>query len=310
MDKLFINEVVNELHTIQDMLRWSTSRFFNAKICYGHGVDNPWDEAVRLVLPSISLPLDIPDSMQNARLTSTERNCIIQRVIRRVNECIPTSYLTNTAWFCGYQLYVDKRVIIPRSPISEIIDNHFNGLIDNNPDSILDMCTGSGCIAIACAYTFPKAKIDAVDISHDALDVAETNIKNHDLTKNISLIQANLFSKLPQMKYELIITNPPYVGAEEISNLPDEYRYEPEIGLAAGSDGLKIIRRILASASDYLKEDGVLVCEVGNNMIKMIEQYADIPFNWLKLYNGGDGIFTLTRQQIINAKHHFSLYKD
>lgn len=164
MDKIFVDEAVNELHTIQDMLRWSVSRFSAANIWYGHGTDNPWDEAVQLVLPSLYLPLDIPEDMRTARLTSSEKHRIVERVIRRVNERIPVAYLTNKAWFCGHEFYVDERVLVPRSPIGELINNHFEGLIGHQPQHILDMCTGSGCIAIACAYAFPEAEVDAVDI--------------------------------------------------------------------------------------------------------------------------------------------------
>ncbi len=165
MDKIFVDEAVNELQTIQDMLRWSVSRFSAANIWYGHGTDNPWDEAVQLVLPSLYLPLDIPEDMRTARLTSSEKHRIVERVIRRVNERIPVAYLTNKAWFCGHEFYVDERVLVPRSPIGELINNKFAGLISKQPQHILDMCTGSGCIAIACAYAFPEAEVDAVDIS-------------------------------------------------------------------------------------------------------------------------------------------------
>ncbi|MBK4775489.1 50S ribosomal protein L3 N(5)-glutamine methyltransferase [Candidatus Pantoea edessiphila] len=310
MNQIHAEEALNELRTIQDMLRWTVSRFLATKIFYGHGADNPWDEAVQLILPSLFLPIDIKEQICHSRLTSSERNHIIKLVTRRINECIPTAYLTNKAWFCGYEFYVDNRVIIPRSPISELIENNFIGLIKNTPDHILDMCTGSGCIAISCAYVFPQAKIDAVDISTDALDVARQNITEHHFINNVNLIQSDLFSKLSNIKYDLIITNPPYVSIEEINTLPNEYHYEPKIGLAAGIDGLKIIRRILAGASNYLNDNGIIICEVGDNMIQIIEQYSDIPFNWLKFDNGGEGVFMITRKQLINAQHHFSIYMD
>ncbi|TQC76462.1 50S ribosomal protein L3 N(5)-glutamine methyltransferase [Pantoea dispersa] len=310
MDKIFVDEAVNELHTIQDMLRWAVSRFSAAGIWYGHGTDNPWDEAVQLVLPTLWLPLDIPEDMRHARLTASERHRIVERVIRRVNERIPVAYLTNKAWFCGHEFYVDERVLVPRSPIGELIENRFAGLIDGAPRHILDMCTGSGCIAIACAYAFPEAEVDAVDISTDALAVAEQNIEEHGLLHHVTPIRADLFRNLPQVKYDLIVTNPPYVDAEDMDDLPSEYRHEPELGLAAGSDGLKLVRRILACAPDYLSEQGVLICEVGNSMVHMMEQYPDVPFTWLEFDNGGDGVFMLTRDQIVAAQSHFSFYKD
>ena len=310
MDKIFVDEAVSELHTIQDMLRWSVSRFAAADIWYGHGTDNPWDEAVQLVLPTLYLPLDIPEDMYTARLTSSERHRIVERVIRRVNERIPVAYLTNKAWFCGHEFYVDERVLVPRSPVGELINNRFAGLISHEPRHILDMCTGSGCIAIACAYAFPEAEVDAVDISTDALAVTEQNIADHGLEQSVTPIRADLFRGLPETPYDLIVTNPPYVDEEDMGDLPDEYRHEPELGLAAGRDGLKLVRRILACAPDYLSEQGVLICEVGNSMVHMIEQYPDVPFTWLEFDNGGDGVFMLTKQQIIDAQHHFKIYKD
>lgn len=184
LDKIFVDEAVNELHTIQDMLRWTVSRFNAANIYYGHGTDNPWDEAVQLVLPSLFLPLDIPEDMHTARLTSSERHRIVERVIRRVNERIPVAYLTNKAWFCGMEFYVDERVLVPRSPIGELINDRFSALIPHPPRHILDMCTGSGCIAIACGYAFPEAEVDAVDISSEVLAVTERNIQAHGVERS------------------------------------------------------------------------------------------------------------------------------
>ncbi|EPQ7119383.1 50S ribosomal protein L3 N(5)-glutamine methyltransferase [Escherichia coli] len=280
MDKIFVDEAVNELQTIQDMLRWSVSRFSAANIWYGHGTDNPWDEAVQLVLPSLYLPLDIPEDMRTARLTSSEKHRIVERVL------------------------------VPRSPIGELINNKFAGLISKQPQHILDMCTGSGCIAIACAYAFPDAEVDAVDISPDALAVAEQNIEEHGLIHNVIPIRSDLFRDLPKVQYDLIVTNPPYVDAEDMSDLPNEYRHEPELGLASGTDGLKLTRRILGNAADYLADDGVLICEVGNSMVHLMEQYPDVPFTWLEFDNGGDGVFMLTKEQLIAAREHFAIYKD
>jgi len=310
MDKIFVDEAVNELHTIQDMLRWSVSRFSAANIWYGHGTDNPWDEAVQLVLPSLYLPLDIPEDMRTARLTSSERHLIVERVIRRVNERIPVAYLTNKAWFCGHEFYVDERVLVPRSPIGELINNHFAGLISHQPRHILDMCTGSGCIGIACAYAFPEADVDVVDISVDALAVTEHNIAEHCLENNVTPMRSDLFRDLPKIQYDIIVTNPPYVDAEDMSDLPGEYHFEPELGLAAGSDGLELARRILGCAPDYLTDDGILICEVGNSMVHLIEQYPDVPFTWLEFDKGGDGVFMLTKSQLLAARTWFGRYQD
>ncbi|MFJ5508199.1 50S ribosomal protein L3 N(5)-glutamine methyltransferase [Pectobacterium jejuense] len=310
MDKIFVDEAVSELHTIQDMLRWAVSRFNAANVYYGHGTDNPWDEAIQLVLPSLYLPLDIPEDMYTSRLITSERQRIVERVIRRVNERIPVAYLTNKAWFCGLEFYVDERVLVPRSPIGELINNYFDEQLPKTPNHILDLCTGSGCIAIACAQAFPEAEVDAVDISSDALAVTEQNIQQHGLEYRVTPIRSDLFRDLPAIRYDLIVTNPPYVDEEDMSDLPQEFRFEPELGLAAGNDGLDLVRRILACAPDYLSDDGVLICEVGNSMVHLIDQYPDIPFTWLEFDNGGDGVFMLTRSQLVDCKDHFSAYRD
>ncbi|MBN6352549.1 50S ribosomal protein L3 N(5)-glutamine methyltransferase [Providencia alcalifaciens] len=310
MEKIFVDEAVAELHTIQDILRWTMSRFNAANVYYGHGTDNPWDEALQLVLPTLYLPLDLPDELLTSRLTPTERHRIIERVLRRINERIPVAYLTNRSWFCGHEFYVDERVLIPRSPIGELINNHFVGLLTDEPQAILDLCTGSGCIAIACAYEFPEAEIDAVDISADVLAVTEQNIASHGLEHQVVPIRSDLFRDMLEVKYDLIVTNPPYVDAEDMDDLPEEFRVEPELALAAGSDGLKLVRRILANAPRFLTKEGVLVCEVGNSMVHLIEQYPDIPFIWLDFEYGGDGVFMLTREQLVEHHEHFALYID
>ncbi|MBN3054466.1 50S ribosomal protein L3 N(5)-glutamine methyltransferase [Pectobacterium brasiliense] len=310
MDKIFVDEAVSELHTIQDMLRWAVSRFNAANVYYGHGTDNPWDEAIQLVLPSLYLPLDIPEDMYTSRLITSERQRIVERVIRRVNERIPVAYLTNKAWFCGLEFYIDERVLVPRSPIGELINNYFDEQLPKTPNHILDLCTGSGCIAIACAQAFPEAEVDAVDISSEALAVTEQNIQQHGLEYRVTPIRSDLFRDLPAIRYDLIVTNPPYVDEEDMSDLPQEFRFEPELGLAAGNDGLDLVRRILACAPDYLSDDGVLICEVGNSMVHLIDQYPDIPFTWLEFDNGGDGVFMLTQSQLVDCKAHFSAYRD
>ncbi|KHT34619.1 50S ribosomal protein L3 N(5)-glutamine methyltransferase [Pectobacterium carotovorum] len=310
MDKIFVDEAVSELHTIQDMLRWAVSRFNAANVYYGHGTDNPWDEAIQLVLPSLYLPLDIPEDMYTSRLITSERQRIVERVIRRVNERIPVAYLTNKAWFCGLEFYVDERVLVPRSPIGELINNYFDEQLPKTPSHILDLCTGSGCIAIACAQAFPEAEVDAVDISSEALAVTEQNIQQYGLEYRVTPIRSDLFRDLPAIRYDLIVTNPPYVDEEDMFDLPQEFRFEPELGLAAGNDGLDLVRRILACAPDYLSDDGVLICEVGNSMVHLIDQYPDIPFTWLEFDNGGDGVFMLTQSQLVDCKAHFSAYRD
>ncbi|WP_406704651.1 50S ribosomal protein L3 N(5)-glutamine methyltransferase [Sodalis sp.] len=310
MDKIFVDEAVAEMHTIQDMLRWTVSRFNAAQLYYGHGTDNPWDEALQLVLPSLFLPLDLPPEMHGARLTSSERARVVERVIRRVNERIPVPYLTNKAWFCGLEFYVDDRVLIPRSPIGELITDRFRDLLPHPPAHILDMCTGSGCIAIACAYAYHEAEVDAVDIAPGVLVVAEQNIQAHGVEHQVTPIRSDLFRDLPPLAYDVIVTNPPYVDEEDMNDLPAEFHAEPVLGLAAGSDGLKLVRRILACAPDYLAENGVLICEVGNSMVHLMAQYPQVPFRWLEFAQGGDGVFMLTRQQLIACGELFKLYRD
>jgi len=310
LDKIFVEEAVSELHTLQDMIRWTVSRFNAANLFYGHGTDNAWDEAVQLILPTLYLPIDVPPHALNSRLTTSERLRVVERVIKRIQERTPTAYLTNKAWFCGLEFFVDERVLVPRSPIGELIQAHFSPWLVEEPTRIMDMCTGSGCIAIACAYAFPDAEVDAIDISADALAVAEQNIQDHGIEQQVFPIRSDLFRDLPESKYDLIVTNPPYVDQEDMASLPAEFKHEPELGLAAGTDGLKLVRRILANAPRYLSENGVLICEVGNSMIHMMEQYPHIPFTWLEFENGGHGVFLLTREQLLECAADFSLYRD
>lgn len=302
-------EAVAELSTILDMLRWAMSQFNSSDIYYGHGTDNAWDEAIQLVLPTLSLPLDIPEALLSTKLTTSEKNTIIQLIESRIEQKIPVPYLTHRSWFCGHEFYVDERVLIPRSPIGELINNHFSGLIHNEPSRILDLCTGSGCIAIACAYEFEDAEVDAVDISEEALDVAEFNIENHGLTHRVYPMQSDLFNSIVPTPYDIIVTNPPYVDVEDMGDLPDEYHIEPELALASGIDGLDITRQILLKAPDYLSEQGILICEVGNSMVHLIAQFPEVPFTWLEFEKGGLGVFMLTREQLVEYSDCFSIDK-
>ena len=310
MDKIFVDEVVSELSTLQDMVRWTVSRFNAAGLFYGHGTDNAWDEAVQLILPSLYLPIDVPPHVLNSRLTTSERQRIVERVVKRINDRVPTAYLTNKAWFCGMEFFVDERVLVPRSPIGELIEAQFQPWLVEEPHRIMDLCTGSGCIAIACAHAFPDAEVDAIDISADALDVAEQNIQDHGMEQQVFPIRSDLFRDLPKDQYNLIVSNPPYVDEEDMDSLPDEFTHEPELGLAASSDGLKLVRRILANAPDYLTDNGILICEVGNSMVHMMDQYPQIPFTWIEFEHGGHGVFMLTKEQLLEHADEFSLYKD
>ncbi|QIZ77217.1 50S ribosomal protein L3 N(5)-glutamine methyltransferase [Ferrimonas lipolytica] len=310
MEKIFIDEAVNELHTIDDMLRWCVSRFNAAGLYYGHGTDNPWDEAIGLVMHTLHLPIELGAQVRNARLTSTEKHRIVELAIRRVRERVPVPYLTNTAYFAGYEFFVDERVLVPRSPFAELIENEFNPWIYNKSiNNVLDLCTGSACIAIACAHTFEDAQVDAVDISPEALEVAQVNIEQHGLLERVYPIQSDGFGVLTGQKYDLIVSNPPYVDSDDMADLPEEFHHEPELGLASGNDGLDLTRHILANAADHLTDDGVLFVEVGNSMPALSEQFPQVPFTWLEFEMGGHGVFTLTREQLVAAAEHFAPFK-
>lgn len=306
MDKVFAEQVVQDMRTIQDMIRWSMSRFNDAGIYLGHGTDNTWDEAVALVLHSLHLPPDIDPNICNARLTNSEKEKIVELVMKRVQQRIPVPYLTNRAWFAGLEFYVDERVLIPRSPFAELIHDAFQPWIgDTRPQRILDLCTGSGCMAIAAAYAFPEAEVDAVDLSEDALAVADMNIHHHGLSHQVIPIRSDLFTELEGQRYDVIMTNPPYVDAEDMADLPDEFTHEPEMALAAGEDGLDLVETILHRAPAHLAEGGWLFCEVGNSLVHMQTRFPDVPFVWLEFANGGDGVFAISREDLVKYHHCF-----
>lgn len=300
MDKLTSAQVITELKTIQDLIRFAVSEFNKSDIYYGHGTDNAWDEALQLVLPTLYLPLSIPSEFYHANLTTKEKERILENIEARIEKRVPTPYLTNRSWFCGYEFYIDDRVLIPRSPIGELISNRFKGIINFEPGCILDLCTGCGCIGIGCAYAFPDAEVDIADISMDALAVAEINIEMHQMQQQVLPICSDLLNDISQVQYDLIITNPPYVDAEDIADMPAEFAKEPKVALAAGHDGLLLVSRILAKAADYLSDRGVLICEVGNSQFALTQAYPDVPFRWLSFEKGGEGVFMLTKQQLVN----------
>src|SRR5579872_2664319 len=290
---------ISELLTVRDFLRWTMSRFNEAGLFYGHGTDNASDEAIALILHTLYLPHDINSNMLDARLTSIEREKLYKMIQRRIHERIPLAYLTQEAWFAGLPFYVDERVLVPRSPIAELIENQFQPWIETDSvHHILDICTGSGCIAIASAKYFPEAEVDATDISHEALAVAKINVLKHQLEDQVNLFQGDLFKPLAHKKYDLIVSNPPYVDAEDMANLPDEYKHEPKLGLEAGLLGLEIVTRILEQAVEYLNPHGILVVEVGNSEQALADIFPDIPFTWLEFQRSDGGVFLLTAEQL------------
>ncbi|MBR9906434.1 MAG: 50S ribosomal protein L3 N(5)-glutamine methyltransferase [Gammaproteobacteria bacterium] len=283
-------------------MRWSVSTMQAADIYFGHGTDNAYSEAQLLLGHVTQLNFSQLDQFQSARLQDSEWQHFTKLVQQRIDERKPAAYLIGQAWFAGLPFVVDERVLVPRSPIAELIEQRFSPWLTDAPTRILDLCTGSGCIAIACAYAFEEAEVDALDLSLDALAVAEQNIAMHDLEHRVIPIQSNLYDAIPKQRYDLIVTNPPYVDAEDMADLPDEFHHEPELGLAAGDDGLDLVRTILREAPDHLTENGWLVCEVGNSMVALAEEFPEVPFEWVRFEHGGDGVFVLSYQDLI--KYH------
>jgi protein-(glutamine-N5) methyltransferase, ribosomal protein L3-specific len=295
------HDVCSDLVSVRDYIRWGASQFTAAEVYFGHGTDNAWDEAVQLVAHAVHLPLPIHPDALDARLTLTERRDVVALLRRRIEERIPAAYLTGTAWFAGLPFQVDSRVLVPRSPIAELIEKHFSPWLTHAPEYILDLCTGSGCIGIACAYAFPEAAVDLSDISADALAVAQQNVEKHELQHRVRTIESDLFEALTELRYDLIVSNPPYVDAEDLADMPAEYRAEPELGLASGTDGLDFTRRLLREALDHLTDEGILIVEVGNSCVALEEAYPEIPFTWLEFERGGHGVFLLTAAQLQDA---------
>lgn len=290
-----------DLLSPRDLIRWGASRFNEAGLYFGHGTDNPWDEAEFLVSHALHLPPPLGDEWMDVRLTRIERDLAVAYIRRRVEERVPAAYITGRTWFAGLPFKVDARVLVPRSPIAELIEKHFEPWLAREPQRILDLCTGSGCIGIATAYAFPDAEVDLSDISAEALAVARENIAQHQLGERVRALESDMFSGLQGQLYDLIVTNPPYVDAEDLASMPAEYHAEPALGLGSGEDGLDFTRRLLREAADYLKDDGVLVGEVGNSWAALAEAYPQMPFVWLELERGGHGVFLLTAADLRGA---------
>jgi ribosomal protein L3 glutamine methyltransferase len=294
-----LDAVIDDLRTPRDLIRWGASRFNQAGLHFGHGTDNAVDEANVLVLHALHLPPGVPGDLLRANLTRAERRDVLELLQRRVEERVPAPYLTREAWFAGLSFYVDERVLVPRSLLGELIERGLSPWLEGvEVDRILDLGTGSGCIAVACALAFPESEVDAVDVSPEALEVARVNIGRHGVEDRVSPILSDLYDDLPPARYSLIVSNPPYADTEELSAMPVEYRREPRLGLAGGADGLDLVRRILAGAGSFLAEDGVLVVEVGASRHALERAYPEAPFLWLELERGEDGVFLLTARQV------------
>jgi ribosomal protein L3 glutamine methyltransferase len=296
-----MSALAQELETVRDWLRYAVSRFTEAGLFFGHGTTNAYDEAAYLILHALHLPLDRLEPFLDARLPHVEREQLLDIVSRRVNERVPAAYLTREAWLGQYRFYVDERVLIPRSYIAELLRE---GLSPWIPDpakiqAALDLCTGSGCLAILLAHTFPNADVDAADISSDALAVALRNVADHGLQGRVNLIRSDLLSNLTEKRYDLIVSNPPYVTSMAMEELPPEYRHEPELALRGGDDGLDAVRTILGRAADFLTPDGLLVVEVGQNRVAAEAAFPRLPFTWLATESSEDSVFLLKREELV-----------
>jgi ribosomal protein L3 glutamine methyltransferase len=295
-----IEKITAQLHTVADYCRYGASLFNQAELFFGHGNDNALHEALTLVMFALSLPEEMSEEVLNCRLIEQEKQNILALFEQRITTKQPIAYITNLAYFAQLPFYVDDRVLVPRSPIGELIEKHFHPYFSQEkpPQHILDLCTGSGCIAIACASYFPEAEIDAVDLSLDALDVAQMNIDNHGLNEQVIPIQSDVFSGVEGQSYDLIVTNPPYVDQEDIDCLPAEYTHEPKMGLGCGVDGLDIVRVILAESAIHLNDNGILICEVGNSQYHVEALYPEVDFTWLSFERGGHGVFMLNKAEL------------
>lgn len=293
-----------ELETVRDWLRWAVSRFGEAKLHFGHGSEEAYDEAAYLLLHALHLPLDRLEPFLDAKLTQAERATLGALFTRRIDERVPAAYLTHEAWLGDFRFYVDERVLIPRSYVAELMPGGLAPYVGPalQVQAALDMCTGSGCLAIVLAHAYPEADVDAVDISSAALAVAQRNVSDYALADRINLIRSDLFANLPEKTYDLIISNPPYVTAMAMDELPDEYRHEPELALVGGDDGLDAVRTILKEAPRFLNPGGTLVVEVGRNRDGAELAFPRLPFVWLETASTNECVFLVKREDIIDGR--------
>jgi ribosomal protein L3 glutamine methyltransferase len=292
---------INELITVRDWIRYAVSQFEASDIFYGHGTDNAYDEAVWLIMSAVHLPMDTLNNFLDARLTTAERVKLTDLIEQRITQHTPTAYLVKEAWLQGLKFYVDERVLIPRSFIAELLAQELSPWIEfpEMVESAADICTGSGCLGVLLASTFPNAAIDVIDISQDAIDVANINIANYGLENQITAIQSDMFTALKGKTYDLIISNPPYVDAPSMAALPAEYQNEPQLALGSGVAGLDHTHTILREAGKHLNDDGILIVEIGHNREALEAAYPNIVFNWLEVSSGNAFVFLLTKSQLL-----------
>jgi len=284
---------------VEQLIRTIAERFEEAELSYGHGTDNSLDEAAWLVFATLKLSHDDAPAVYTLEVDDIEASTAMDIAKRRIRDRVPLAYLINQAYFAGHEFYVDERVLVPRSPFAELIHAQFSPWLTPGPvRSAADLGTGSGCIAIAIAHAFPDTCVDAVDISPDALAVAAINIERHGLTHRVTPVESDFFAAISDKQYDLIVSNPPYVDRQDMESMPDEYHHEPELGLAAGDDGLESVHKILRDASRFLTDNGILVCEVGNSQPALEAAYPDTAFVWLEFSEGGAGVFLLTKDQL------------
>jgi ribosomal protein L3 glutamine methyltransferase len=295
---------IHDLATLRDWLRYAVSRFGEAKLAFGHGSANAYDEAAYLLLHALSLPLDRLEPFLDASLTQGERARLMELLVRRIDQRVPAAYLTHEAWLGDFRFYVDERVVIPRSFIAELLPDGLAPWVGDAQQvtAALDMCAGSGCLAILLAHAYPDADIDAVDISADALTVAQRNVADYGLADRVNLIRSDLFTNLSEKSYDLIISNPPYVTAMAMEELPPEYRHEPALALAGGDDGLDAVRTILKEAPRFLNPEGTLVVEVGHNRAAVELAWPRLPFVWVATAAAPDSVFLLKRADIVGSR--------
>ena len=296
-----------EVKSLREMIHFGAAEFEAASLYYGHGTDNALDEAANLAFFTLKEAPDYSDERLDLNLTKENIIAINELFQKRIDTRQPAAYLTHEAWFAGLPFYINENVLVPRSPIAELIEEQFQPWVSpEKVTRILDLCTGSGCIAIACALAFPTAEVDAADISKAALDVAEKNKAKHQLEDRLNIIESDLFGNLQGRRYDLIVSNPPYVDAEDMANLPDEYQHEPELGLSAGDNGLDLVIPMLRDAKHHLNPEGVLIVEVGNSEEALAEKFPEVPFMWLSFEYGGDGVFMLDANDVEKYHNVFS----